>query len=96
MSGAEAWEVVLFQSVSQAIRAEKLLAGAGVSCKLIPVPRHLSSDCGVCLRFVPACRLQVEAALRDRVPFEAILPLQTGGQARLGAIIGKGSGGTVR
>ena len=27
MSAEEAWEVVLFQSVSQAIRAEKLLLG---------------------------------------------------------------------
>ena len=79
MSGEEAWEVALFQSVSQAIRAEKLLAGAGIPCKLIPVPRHLSSDCGVCLRFAPACRPQVEAALRDRVEVEAILPLQTRG-----------------
>lgn len=75
MSGEEAWEVVLFQSVSQAIRAEKLLGAAGIPCKLIPVPRHLSSDCGVCLRFAPACRSQIEAALSGRVPFEAILPL---------------------
>ena len=75
MNGRESWEVVLFQSVSQAIRAEKILIGAGVPCKLIPVPRHLSSDCGVCLRFEPACRPQVEAALKDRVSFEAILSL---------------------
>jgi hypothetical protein len=32
------------------MRAEKLIQVEGVSCKLIPVPRHLSSDCGVCLR----------------------------------------------
>jgi hypothetical protein len=75
VSGEEAWEVVLFQSVSQAIRAEKLLLGAGIPCKLIPVPRHLSSDCGVCLRFGPAGRPRVEAALKERVVFEAILPL---------------------
>ncbi len=29
---------------------EKELKGAGVKSKLIPVPRHLSSDCGVCVR----------------------------------------------
>jgi hypothetical protein len=75
VSGEEAWEVVLFQSVSQAIRAEKLLLGAGIPCKLIPVPRHLSSDCGVCLRFGQASRPRVEAALKERVAFEAILSL---------------------
>lgn len=42
--------VVLVYSTSYAIRAEKILHQAGISSKLIPVPRHLSSNCGVCLR----------------------------------------------
>ena len=45
------FSVVLFYSTSAAIRAEKLIQGAGLKVKLIPVPRHLSSDCGICLRF---------------------------------------------
>lgn len=75
MSEEFPWEVVLFLSVSHALRAEKLLKEAGIPCKLIPVPRHLSSDCGVCLRFEPPLRPRVEAALRDRVEIGAILPL---------------------
>jgi hypothetical protein len=43
--------VLLFASTHQAIRAEKLAKEKNLSVKLIPVPRHLSSDCGVCLRF---------------------------------------------
>jgi hypothetical protein len=43
--------VVLFHSTSHAIRAEKLLCAAGIACTMIPVPRHLSSDCGICIRF---------------------------------------------
>ena len=42
--------VILFPSVHFALRAEKLLKARGLPHKLIPVPRHLSSDCGVCLR----------------------------------------------
>jgi len=42
--------VILFPSVHFALRAEKLMKEKGISHKLIPVPRHLSSDCGVCLR----------------------------------------------
>jgi len=42
--------VILFPSVHFALRAEKLLKERKVPHKLIPVPRHLSSDCGVCLR----------------------------------------------
>ena len=45
------FSVVLFYSTSAAIRAEKLIQQQGLKVKLIPVPRHLSSDCGVCLRF---------------------------------------------
>lgn len=44
------YAVVLVDSTSQALRIEKILIDHGVACKLIPVPRHLSSDCGVCLR----------------------------------------------
>jgi hypothetical protein len=46
----ELYAVVLVYSTSYALRAEKVLGNAGVGCKLIPVPRQLSSDCGVCVR----------------------------------------------
>ncbi|MBN2045415.1 MAG: DUF3343 domain-containing protein [Anaerolineales bacterium] len=42
--------VILVYATSHALRAEQLLAEVGIQGKLIPVPRHLSSDCGVCLR----------------------------------------------
>ena len=42
--------VILVYSTSYAIRAEKILHRAGIQSKLIPVPRHLSSNCGVCVR----------------------------------------------
>ncbi len=41
--------VVLFPSTHFAIQAEKLIKKQGSPIKLIPVPRHLSSDCGICL-----------------------------------------------
>ncbi len=41
--------VILFPTSAHVMRAEKLLKEAGFSCRLIPVPRHLSSDCGICL-----------------------------------------------
>lgn len=41
--------VILFPTSAHVMRAEKLLKDAGLSCRLIPVPRHLSSDCGICL-----------------------------------------------
>jgi len=55
------YAVVLFHSTSHALRAERVLLAEHVLCKLIPVPRHLSSDCGVCVRVEAASR---EAVLR--------------------------------
>ena len=49
MTGSQ-YAVILVHSTSYALRVEKTLAQAGILCKLIPVPRHLSSDCGVCVR----------------------------------------------
>jgi hypothetical protein len=44
---------ILVYATGQALRLEKLLLAAGVACKPVPVPRHLSSDCGICLRIAP-------------------------------------------
>jgi len=43
--------VVLFHTTSAALRGEKVLKAAGLAIKLIPVPRELSSSCGISLRF---------------------------------------------
>jgi hypothetical protein len=55
--------VVLVYSTSYAIRAEKVLHQAGIASKLIPVPRHLSSNCGVCLRIDRADKEAARQAL---------------------------------
>ena len=44
------YAVILVYSTSHAMRIEKLLADRGIGCKMIPVPRQISSDCGVCVR----------------------------------------------
>ena len=39
--------VLIFSSVHQVMRTEKLLKGNGLEVDLIPVPREISSDCGI-------------------------------------------------
>ncbi len=46
----EMYSYVVVYSTSHALQIEKRLADAGITCKLVPVPRNLSSDCGVCVR----------------------------------------------
>lgn len=63
---SEKYLVALFQSVSHVIHAERILKKAHVPHKVIPVPRKISSDCGVCIRFLPEHREVVENTLREK------------------------------
>jgi len=40
----------LFHTIHDVLKAEKLLKARGCAHELVPVPRVLSSDCGVCIR----------------------------------------------
>jgi hypothetical protein len=60
------YAVVLVDSTSQAIQIEKILNQRNISCKLIPVPRHLSSDCGVCVRIMKQDVESIKTILMDR------------------------------
>lgn len=75
MTKKESESVALFESVSHALRAEKIIKAEKIPCKLIPVPRHLSSDCGVCLRFSSAWKVQVESTLTGKLDFFKIVLL---------------------
>ncbi len=61
----EEYSVIMVHATSHALRAEKLIKQAGISCRLIPVPRQLSSDCGVCLRVKQADREHAAHILED-------------------------------
>ena len=50
----QAYAFILVHSTSHALRAEKILKQAGIASRLVPVPRQLSSNCGVCVRIEPA------------------------------------------
>ncbi len=68
--------VALFYSTSLAIRAEKIAKDAGIEVKLIPTPRHLSSDCGTALRFKAAGKEAViKAFKRANLDYDRISPL---------------------
>jgi len=72
----ELHRVVLFHSTSHALRAERVLQKAGIGCKLIPIPRHISSDCGVCIRIVAGDEEPARQALHEvGVEIEAVWPV---------------------
>jgi hypothetical protein len=42
--------ILLLHATSHAMKAEKILVNAGIECRIVPVPKNISSDCGVCVR----------------------------------------------
>jgi hypothetical protein len=69
------YSVMLFKAVSYVLKAEKILKKEGLPHKLIPVPKHISADCGICLRFEPAMQNKIEAALLNKVEMEEVREL---------------------
>ncbi|MBN1993751.1 MAG: DUF3343 domain-containing protein [Anaerolineae bacterium] len=57
------YSVILVYATTYALRVEKELKEVGVACKLIPVPRYLSSDCGMCVRIERADKETVRRIL---------------------------------
>jgi len=43
--------VLIFHSIHKIMKAEKILKKASLDIKLMPVPRQLSSDCGLAITF---------------------------------------------
>lgn len=71
-----AFGVLLFHNSSSAMQAEAVLLRAGLKVKLVPTPRHLSSDCGVALRFDWELNNEVGALLtKSRVDVAGTHPL---------------------
>ena len=67
--------VMLFDSVSYALKSEKILKKENIPFKLVPVPKSISSDCGVCIRFTPENRELLLAALEKNIVYREIRPL---------------------
>ena len=69
----EEYAVILTHSTSHTIRVEKILKEEGLEIKMMPVPRHVSSDCGSCVRIRAEDRDRVlEILERRNAPFDRI------------------------
>ena len=75
MKDKQSYDVILFKAVSYALKAEKILKKEGLPHKLIPVPKHISSDCGVCLMIRLDVKDEIIAALKGKVDIEKVMSL---------------------
>jgi hypothetical protein len=67
------YAVILVESTSLALRIEKLAASNGVASKLILVPRHLSSDCGVCVRISAGDIEKIRSLLKQNAILDPVI-----------------------
>ena len=70
------YSVILFFSNSYSIWTSKELKKRGIDHKMIPVPRHLSSDCGYCVRINKNDSEIIQSVLTEKgIEFNEIVAL---------------------
>lgn len=74
--------VAIFHSIHRVMKAEKVLKLAGADILLIPVPRQLTSDCGLAIRYAPEERGRVEEILEREKLLPSEVYLREGEQYR--------------
>lgn len=71
--------VLLFPSIHDVVRAERAFQRAGLWCDMVPVPRQLSSECGMALEVRAADLAAVEERRRaDGLSWSAVYRLVDG------------------
>lgn len=55
--------IAIFHSIHKVMKAEKVLKLSGLDILLIPVPRQLTSDCGLAIRYAQEEQGRVEEVL---------------------------------
>lgn len=72
--------ILIFRGIHQVLSAEKRLKRGGVPLRLIPVPRRLTSDCGLAIRIPLDRRDRARKILSGArlLPVSAHLPREGG------------------
>jgi hypothetical protein len=66
--------LALFQSTRAVIRAERLGKKHGIRCSIIPVPRGISSECGMAIEIDPEkMEMLEEICLREGILMETVV-----------------------
>ena len=64
--------VLIFKTVTAAMLAEKILRKADIPFKIIPLPKTISTDCGICIRFEADQLENIKLALEGKAEYSDI------------------------
>ena len=77
MKDTGSFSVILFFSTNYAIRSKSIFEKNNLDHKVIPVPRHLSSDCGYTVRIEKKDELRAKELLElNKVEYDRIAELE--------------------
>lgn len=68
--------VVTFYTTAAAMETERACRAAGIPGRIFPVPRQLTSDCGMAWRSEISERDRLDALLRGGIEFEGIYEME--------------------
>jgi len=67
---------ILFHSSNYAIWAESVIKDGGTECKLVGVPREISSDCGYCIEVLSEVKDTALKLLEEKhIPLDTVVDL---------------------
>jgi hypothetical protein len=66
--------IVLFESTRAAIIAERACTRSRVSCRVIPVPREITAECGIALEIDESDRTALEQVLAHELVTATFVP----------------------
>ncbi|HAE43164.1 MAG TPA: phytoene dehydrogenase [Clostridiales bacterium] len=65
--------IITFPNITNAMKLEKKMKELNMSFKIIPVPRSISSSCGICIKFNCEKRTEIEKLYNDNhIKFDGI------------------------
>jgi len=62
---SDAHRIIVFKNTFLTFKAERALKKAGITCKVVTKPRHVSSDCGLAIRFDVSDEQRVLSLMED-------------------------------
>ena len=75
--------VLTFPSTHQALKFERLVKDSGQECQLMPVPRQISSSCGLAAKVEHLGLKQLLAQIqRLNIEYDAVYKFQNGAQPK--------------
>jgi hypothetical protein len=67
--------IIVFRSIHDVIKSEKLIKHKGFDYQIVPIPSHLSSECGMCIEVNENTIEETKIELKKNSIFHNIYPI---------------------